>query len=78
MSSNVLHLRPREESAVAHRVREQLQSDRASQHVLRLPLSNGTGDFCLINAVSDGVEALDLTLIATEGESPYWTSSSQI
>ena len=45
-------------------------------HVLRLPISNKKGEFCVINAVSDGVEPLDLNLMATEGESPYWIRSS--
>lgn len=44
----------------------------ASDHVLRIPRSDNEGDFVLVNITSSvGPSALDLKLLATEGESPY-------
>lgn len=44
----------------------------ASYHVLRIPRSDDEGDFVLVNVTpSADPSALDLRLLATEGESPY-------
>ncbi len=42
-----------------------------TEHILRVPRSDSKGDFVLINVTSNGKSALDLRLLATEGESPY-------
>lgn len=49
-----------------------------TEHILRIPRSDSEGDFVLINITSNGKSALDLRLLATEGESPYITKSEPI
>lgn len=39
--------------------------------VLRIPRSDSHGDYVLVNVVPQKSSALDLKLIATEGEAPY-------
>ena len=44
----------------------------ASDHVLRISRSDNEGEYVLVNVTSSaGSPALDLRLLATEGESPY-------
>lgn len=43
----------------------------ASSRVLRIPQSEVDGAFVLVQVTSSGSKALDLKLVATEGESPY-------
>ena len=45
------------------------------QHVLRIPRSDSEGDYILVNVASTGPKPLDLRILATEGESPYATTS---
>lgn len=47
----------------------------ASEHILRVPRSDSEGDFVLVNVAANGSSPLDLKLLATEGESPYITTS---
>lgn len=47
----------------------------ATEHILRVPRSDSEGDFVLVNVSSNGKSPLDLKLLATEGESPYVTTS---
>lgn len=45
-----------------------------SQHtesILRISRSDSEGGHVLVNVSSDGSSALDLRLLATEGENPY-------
>ena len=46
-----------------------------SNCVLRIPRSDVDGDFVLVNVVSNGSAVLDLKLVATEGTSPFMTTS---
>lgn len=39
--------------------------------VLRIPRSDGSGDYALIKVSKSGTSDLDLQLIGTEGENPY-------
>lgn len=48
----------------------------ASEHVLRVPRSDNEGEFVVVNVSSNGNSPLDLKLLATEGESPYVTTST--
>lgn len=45
------------------------------QHILRIPRSDDPENFVLINVRKTGKSALDLKLVATEGEDPYVGSS---
>ena len=47
----------------------------ASEHILRIPRSDSQGDFVLVSTSSNGSSPLDLKLLATEGDSPYVTTS---
>lgn len=47
----------------------------ASEHILRVPRSDGEGDFVLVNVASNGDHPLDVKILATEGENPYGTTS---
>ena len=47
----------------------------ASEHILRIARSDSEGDFVLVNISSNGDRPLDVKLLATEGESPYITTS---
>jgi len=49
----------------------------ASDHVLSIPRSDSEGDNVLVDVVSYGKAALDVKLVATEGESPYINTSSR-
>lgn len=49
-----------------------------TEYILRVPRSDSEGDFVLVNVTSNGKSALDLKLLATEGESPYITTSELI
>ena len=44
--------------------------------ILRIPRGDGEGEFVLVNVSSQGSSDLDVKLLATEGESPYVTSSN--
>lgn len=44
--------------------------------ILRIPRSDSEGEFVLVNVSSQGSSDLDVKLLATEGESPYVTSSN--
>ena len=46
-----------------------------SEHILRVPRADSEGDFVIVNVASNGSSPLDLRLLATEGESPYVTTS---
>ena len=52
-----------------------LLSVMAAAQVLRVPRSDSEGDFVLVNVSSNGSKPLDLKIEATEGESPYITTS---
>ena len=47
----------------------------ASEHILRIPRSDSDGEFVIVNVTANGSSPLDLKLLATEGESPYITTS---
>ncbi|MCJ1244309.1 hypothetical protein MMC30_001507 [Trapelia coarctata] len=49
----------------------------ASDHVLSIPRSDSGGENVLVNVVPNGKAALDVKLVATEGESPYITTIKQ-
>lgn len=40
--------------------------------ILRIQRSDSLGDFVLVKVARSGRSELDLTLVATEGEAPYW------
>ena len=44
----------------------------SEEQILRIPLKDSNDDFVLVNVASDGLAPLDLRLLATEGESPYF------
>jgi len=50
----------------------------ATERILQVPRSDSEGNFILINVISNGKYPLDLKLLATEGESPYITTSEFI
>lgn len=50
----------------------------ASEQILRIARSDSEGDYILVNVASNGASALDLKLLATEGESPYILDSELI
>lgn len=43
----------------------------ASDHVFRIPRTDSPGEHILLNTTSNGSSALDLQLLATEGNEPY-------
>ena len=49
----------------------------APDHVLSIHRGDSDGDNVLVNVVPNGNAALDLKLVATEGTSPYITTSSR-
>jgi hypothetical protein len=48
----------------------------ASERLLRIPMSGGTGEYVLVNVSSSGRSQLDLNLVATEGSSPFALSGT--
>ncbi|KAI4127321.1 MAG: hypothetical protein LQ347_004652 [Umbilicaria vellea] len=48
-----------------------------SEHILRIPRSDNTGDYIILNVTSNGPSPLDLRLVATEGDAPYITTIKQ-
>ena len=47
----------------------------ATEHILHVSRSDSDGEHVLVNVSSTGSSALDLKLLATEGESPYIAKS---
>ena len=48
----------------------------AGEHILKVPRSEGEGNFVVINVKSIGPKTLDLALLATDGNSAWETSSA--
>ncbi len=42
-----------------------------SLNILRIPSEEGNGGFVLVQVTSSGSKALDVKLVATEGQAPY-------
>ncbi|KAG8526215.1 uncharacterized protein KY384_000208 [Bacidia gigantensis] len=49
----------------------------SQEHVLRVPRSDSEGNFVLVSVKANGPAPLDLTIQATEGESPYAAEITQ-
>lgn len=47
----------------------------SSEQILRFSRDDQEGGYVLVNVTSEGPSALDLKLLATEGESPYYLKS---
>lgn len=47
----------------------------SSEQILRFPRDDQEGGYVLVNVASGGPSVLDLKLLATEGESPYYLNS---
>ena len=47
----------------------------SSEQILRISRDDNEGGYVLVNVTSGGPSALDLKLLATEGESPYYLNS---